>query len=50
MPGSDSSGARYDFPCYFFFFAGNMVESLGLGVSGVGNESDGDGVGIDFRM
>ena len=27
-----------------------MVESLGLGVSGVGNESDGDGVGIDFRM
>ncbi|KAJ6349605.1 hypothetical protein OIU77_007061 [Salix suchowensis] len=26
-----------------------MVESLGLGVSGVGNESDGDGVGIDFN-
>ena len=29
--------------------ADNMVESLGLDVSGVGNESDGDGVGIDFN-
>ncbi|KAJ6354056.1 hypothetical protein OIU76_002979 [Salix suchowensis] len=29
--------------------ADNMVESTGLDVSGVGNESDGDGVGIDFN-
>ncbi|XP_011036790.1 PREDICTED: uncharacterized protein LOC105134175 isoform X2 [Populus euphratica] len=29
--------------------ADNMVESWGLDVSGVGNESDGDGVGIDFN-
>ncbi|XP_034909463.1 uncharacterized protein [Populus alba] len=29
--------------------ADNVVESLGPAVSGIGNESDGDGVGIDFN-
>ncbi|KAJ6928783.1 hypothetical protein NC652_012812 [Populus alba x Populus x berolinensis] len=29
--------------------ADNMVESLGPAVAGIGNESDGDGVGIDFN-